>query len=52
MRNFQISFLAAIFCLGIAAMAADECNDSGVCKLPGSSDDTQKSGVLSPVGTN
>ncbi|MBR4665692.1 MAG: hypothetical protein IKO93_17645 [Lentisphaeria bacterium] len=52
MRKSQFSILAAVLCLGIAAMAADECNDSGVCKLPGSSDDTQKSGVLSPVGKN
>ena len=31
---------------------AKECNDSGVCSLPGSTSDTQESGVLSPVGKN
>jgi len=52
MRKSQISFLTAIIFFGIAAMAADDCDDSGVCRLPGSSVDTQKSGVLSPVGKN
>ena len=31
-------------------LPAKECDDSGVCRLPGSTDDTQKNGVLSPAG--
>ena len=34
------------------AFAEAECDDSGTCKLPGSSGDSGKEGVLSPVGRN
>lgn len=34
------------------AFSATECEDTGVCKLPGASGDAEKSGVLSPVGRN
>ena len=33
-------------------LSAQECDDAGVCKLPGASGDAEKSGVLSPVGAS
>ena len=39
--------LSAI-CLNV--FAAQECDEAGVCALPGASGDAEKSGVLSPVG--
>jgi hypothetical protein len=46
----KIILTAALALLTWAAVSADECNDTGVCKLPGASSDAAKSGVLSPVG--
>jgi len=53
MRYFyQMFFLAALTVVGLAAPAADECDDSGACQLPGAASDAAKSSVLSPVGKN
>ena len=41
---------AAFSLLTSVAFCADDCNDAGVCKVPGAASDTAKSGVLSPVG--
>jgi len=41
---------AAAFSLLTAAFSAEECKDTGVCRLPGAASDAAKSGVLSPVG--
>ena len=53
----------SFLCLGLAVIAgcnsdcnvqtsAQACNDIGVCRLPGSADGAEKSGILSPVGKN
>lgn len=50
MRKETRIFLAVLMAAGMTAFSEPECDDSGVCKLPGSSGDAAKSGVLSPVG--
>lgn len=50
MRKETRIFLAVLMAAGMTAFSEPECDDSGACKLPGSSGDAAKSGVLSPVG--
>ena len=48
-KIYTVSALFLIVFCGINVRAAADCDDSGVCKLPGASPETSSS-VLSPVG--
>ena len=50
-KAFRI-FLAGFMAVCMNAFSEPGCNDAGVCRLPGASGDTGKSGVLSPVGAS
>ena len=50
MHGYSKLVWAALMICGITLFAAEECVEDGVCKIPGSSGDGEKSGVLSPVG--
>ena len=43
MRKETRIFLAVLMAAGMTAFSEPECDDSGVCKLPGSSGDAEKS---------
>ena len=49
-KSPSVFAVSAILCVNV--LFAQECDESGVCKLPGASGDTEKNGVLSPVGRN
>ena len=49
MKKAILFLLAA---LQITVISAQECSDTGVCRIPGASGDAEKSEVLSPVGGN
>ena len=50
-KRFNV-FLVVFMTVCMNAFPAQECNDTGVCQLPGASGDAEKSPVLSPVGQN
>ena len=52
MRKDARVFLAVFMALCLNAFSEPECDDSGSCKLPGASGETEKTGVLSPVGAS
>lgn len=52
MRRKLILSLIVFMAVCLNAFSLQECDDTGICKLPGASNDTEKYGVLSPVGQN
>ena len=50
MRRLSHVSFSVFMTVCINVFAAPECDNAGVCEIPGASGDAEKSGVLSPVG--